>query len=267
MSKFLHFNNLGIPIELIENISDISEIIIQSKKFFKVAQDYDFENNRFRYVLIDGILTELSVSEALTFQSLLSLKRKKENELNNAYNISKVITIQNTYGGKTYSIVIDNNTPEREMFFKKMESATREDIAPNTVITYHQKNNSNIYSFASIPYIWQYIFSKFFLSTRTSGFEQNTRDYNKQLFDEYLIKVQNAKTKAEIENLVFTTTQQLKPDRVYTLKPFHNPTGILLNANTIAEQILADELIPENIKTLITNLTDGEGNIRLINEI
>lgn len=209
----------------------ISEIIYTNQALFD-AIDLYIANGRSVIDLADSI-------------DLKNLKIQKKTELDLSFNNSKFIRI----AGAIISIDIKHNTKERERFLELIEKVGKEELSNNTVLTYYQTEIDKIYDITFVPFIWKYIYSKFFLTERPSGFKESLRFANKRKYDEYCLKIENATTLEAINAIDFE---------------FISPNGIVIDINENANNMLDDVEVPQNIKDLITPLLDEEGNIRNI---
>lgn len=101
MAKYVRFDQNGVAVECLD-LAEGPEILglAQDRVFYKVADDYDFEQNRCRFVLKDGVLTELSVREALEFQRDLAFALRRQ-EIIRQINSEGSRRIQ-TFNGKYY---------------------------------------------------------------------------------------------------------------------------------------------------------------------
>jgi len=192
---------------------------------------------------INGVFYDKSIDE---------VKQEKIELLQNDFNISKKITIQN---GNT--LIIDYDTPERHIFLEKLMTVLQESLVSNVSISYQQKVNNAMYRFSALPTIWNYIFKDLFLIDRKTsdgtptGFKENSREYNKIIFDVVELKIQNTTTTEELNAISWE---------------FANPNGIFINVNEKAAQMLNDPTVDDFTKLAINQSKDPEtGQIHLIN--
>jgi len=208
------------------------------------------------------ISTDLDITEVLGYKyengqlvhTLESLKRAKITALTDDFNSSKKITIQN---GNT--LIIDYNTPERNIFLEKLTDVTKESLSPDISISYQQKVNNSMYRFSALPTVWNYIFKDLFLVDRKAsdgtptGFKENSREHNRVIFDAVVLKIQNTTTAEELNAISWE---------------FENPNGIFINVNEKATQMLNDSNVDSFTKSVINQLTDPvTGEIHLISVI
>jgi len=179
-------------------------------------------------------------------------KLHKIQALNEAFNASKKITIQN---GNT--LVIKHDTPERGVFLEKLINVSKESLSNGISISYQQKVDNVMYIFSALPTVWSYVFKDLFLVHRKksdgtlTGFKENSREYNKITFDAVALKIQNATTTQELNAISWN---------------FANPNGVFINVNEKAEQMLNDSIVDNFTKSAINRLKDPEtGEIHLIN--
>ncbi len=176
---------------------------------------------------------------------------KKEHlaQLENDYNASKVITIQN---GNT--IVIKHDTFEREHFLKNIELVGNETTQTNTVLSYRQNDIENRcqYRISLVYYIWKYIFIDLFLVGRSSGFKESIRSKNQGEYTIAQLKIANVKTIEELNGVTCN---------------FVNPQGTVIDVSVKAKKIFDNSNTPDDVKALISKLTDAEGNVHLIEKV
>lgn len=186
-------------------------------------------------------------------KSVNELKQEKIELLQNAFNISKKITIQN---GNT--LIINHDTPERKIFFDKLKIITQESTRQDISISYQQAMSGSYYRFSAIYTIWGYIFKDLFLADRmingvATGFKEDVREQNQIHFDAVNLKIQNATTYEELNAITWNFTK---------------PNGIVIDVNDKAEQMLADSTVDAYTKAIINNSKDPvTGEIHLIQEV
>ena len=195
------------------------------------------------YKLISGVPALITQKEYEEFESIeVEIEKKKISklaELDVAFETSKKIIVKN---GVTIEI------KNREIFLSKIKIVGRVDANPETVYCYYQNEDGVGYSIAAHPIVLQKIYNKYFKHTRQTGTQEFVSDHNKVLETRYKSKINNA-----------TTLEQLDFDL-----EFENPTGITIEINETANEMLADSGVPEFIKDFINKLKDEEGNIHLI---
>jgi hypothetical protein len=206
------------------------------------------------------ISTNLDITEVLGYSyangqlvhTLESAKHEKIKALIDTHNASKKITIQN---GQT--LIIEHDTPERDIFLDKLIAVTKESLSPNVSISYQQKVNNLMYRFSALPTVWSYVFKDLFLVDRKksdgtlTGIKESSREHNKIMFEAIVLKIQNATTEDELNIITWN---------------FANPNGVFINVNEKAEQMLNDPIVDSFTKSAINQLKDPEtGEIHLIN--
>ena len=189
------------------------------------------------YIASNGTVIDLAGSIALK-----NLKIQNKTELELSFNNSKFIKIL----GATISIDIKHNTPQRDQFLKLIEIVGKEESSNSAVLTYYQTEIDKVYDITFVPYIWQYIYTKLFLTQRPSGFKESLRYVNRRKYDEYFLKIENATTLQAINAIVFE---------------FISPNGIVIDINQNAHAMLNDVVVPQNVKDLITPYIDVNGNV------
>lgn len=184
--------------------------------------------------------------------SLKSLKVEKLKDLETAHNASKKIIIKN---GET--LVIEHNTPERDIFINKLMTVSQESFVSNASLAYQQQVGNVMYRFSASPTVWSYIFKDlFFIDRKTSngtpnGIKENYREHNQLTFNAVALTIQNSTTIVELNAVSWE---------------FANPDGIIINVNEKATQMLNDESVDDFTKEAIRRVKDIEtGEIHLIN--
>ncbi len=207
-------------------------------------QTFNEELQAWEYTEKGGILLEKELKEELE-------KAKKERlaQLENDFNASKLIVIQN---GNT--IVIKHDTFEREHFLKNIELVVNETTQTNTVLSYRQNDIENRcqYRISLVYYIWKYIFIDLFLVARSSGFKESIRSKNQGEYTIAQLKIANVKTIEELNGVTCN---------------FVNPQGTVIDVSVKAKEIFDNSNTPDDVKALISKLTDAEGNVHLIEKV
>lgn len=214
------------------------------ESFNGTIQQFNNELQVWEYIEKGEILLEKERLEALEIA-----KKESLTQLQNDYNASKVIVIQN---GNT--ITIKHDTEERKFFLDNIELVKNETTNSNTVLSYRQvdKENKCRYSISLVYYIWKYLFTDLFLVARSSGFRELIRSKNEGEYTLAKLKIENARTIDELNAVVCD---------------FVNPQGIVIDVSVKAKEIFEHPDTPENVKQLILKLTNENGEIHLIEKV
>lgn len=234
--------------EIAKKDTDLYTSIEPLKKYDDgTTQAFDDATQSWQYTFKGDDLLEAERIEALN-----ASKANKIAQLEADYNAAKKITIQNGH-----TLVIKHDTPERGVFLEKLINVSKESLSNGISISYQQKVDNVMYRFSILPSIWSYIFKDLFLLDRkksdgtSTGFKENSREYNKITFDAVALKIQNATTIEELNAISWN---------------FANPDGVFINVNEKAEQMLNDSIVDSFTKSAINQLKDPEtGEIHLIN--
>jgi len=204
------------------------------------VQTFNEELQVWEYTEKGGTLLEKERIEALEIA-----KKERLTQLQNDYNASKVIVIQN---GET--ITIKHDTNEREHFWKNIELVSNETTQNHAVLTYRQNDieNNCQYRISLVPFVWQYLFNDLFLFKRSSGFKESIRSKNEGEYTFAKFRITNSQT---IEGLNAVSYN------------FINPQGLIIDISAKATQMLDDINVSQEIKDLIRDRTQN-GEIHLI---
>jgi|694.fasta_scaffold75829_5 hypothetical protein len=210
------------------------------KAFNGTIQKFNNKLQAWEYVEKGEILLEKERIEALEIA-----KKERLTQLQNDYNASKVIVIQN---GET--ITIKHDTNEREHFWKNIELVSNETTQNHAVLTYRQNDieNNCQYRISLVPFVWQYLFNDLFLFKRSSGFKESIRSKNEGEYTFAKFRITNSQT---IEGLNAVSYN------------FINPQGLIIDISAKATQMLDDINVSQEIKDLIRDRTQN-GEIHLI---
>ena len=232
----------------------------QENTLYKVT----LETGEIHYVVVGTDTTELGiyVNTKIASGELIPqqyevpfsiIKYQKQQQLQNDFNTSKKITIQN---GNT--LIIEHDTPERKYFFDKLKLITQESTRQDISISYQQENDGSSYTFSAIPKIWAYIFKDLFLADRIkdgqpTGFKEDVREQNQIKFNITNLYIQRATTQEELNAITWNFTK---------------PNGIVIDISEKAEQMLADSTVDAYTKAIINAAKDPvTGEIHLINKV
>lgn len=227
--------------------------------FIKTKQDsiieeythYDFPD--FQKVTLPSTLSEVNLigwkyQNGEFRKPLAVLKEEKIQALTNDFNVSKKITIQN---GKT--LVIAHDTPERPEFVKLIENVSNLGSTQGAAFIYEQQTDSGKLALRILPEIATYIFKDLFVATLNNPQQTkvNSRVHNKTtVYELALERINNATTQTELDSVAWT---------------FLNPTGIVIDVNAKATEMLADPTVSDFAKAAINAAKDPTtGEIHLV---
>ncbi len=177
--------------------------------------------------------------------SLKSFRLKKLKDLENDYNNSKTIILQN---GNT--LAIKHDTPERKFFTDNLENLKRIEQVENSVLSYRQKVDNVYLGFSALSYIWKHLFLGKFTEQRLSSTLESRRSKNKEIFDVKKLKIENATSIQELEDINWS---------------FEDIT--IININVEAQKLLDDPKTPAYVIEAINQLKGEDGQIHLIREL
>ena len=188
---------------------------------------------------IDGVFYE---------ESLDQQKQNKIDALISDYNSSKTITIKN---GET--LIVKHDTPERDEFLKLIENVSNLSTTEGAAFIYEQQTDAGKLALRILPEIATYIFKDLFVATLNNPQETkvNSRVHNKTIVYELAVEnINNASTHAKLDAITWT---------------FLNPTGILIDVNDKANEMLADPTVSDFAKAAINAAKDPTtGEIHLV---
>lgn len=246
MTKYIAFNNpisfnnqeIRIPYKIQELESNLSEVYIDDELYYQVNDDYDFENFRNQYVMVDNIIKEFKKNEAMIleaqisqYQSLQIVKAEKRKLVDNLYSKALILQIENgftfqidlrsKYGAELLNIIANSIGSYADEFKSKQ------------VITFFvniEENNKQkqIYC-ACYNWIWQYIFEELLLYIKRI----------KQLKESFIAVIENSTAK-ELKEIEFNFTKE---------------NGIKINVSKTIQELLE-----------ITSDVDSKGNAIIIPE-
>lgn len=253
MTKYIAFDKpisfnkqeIRIPYKIEESESNLIEVYIDSEIYYKVADDYDFENDRPRYMMIDNQVKEFTKDEAMAFQgqilqyqSLQSFKEQKIKELDDVYSKSMFLSINN---GFTFQVDLRSKYGVEllSIISNAMGSYTDENkgkkIATFFINIEEDKQQKQIFC-ACLNWIWQYIFEELLFYVKST----------KQLKESYISTIENIGYK-DLKELQFEFP---KPDGVKinvsnTIKELLNITN---DASTDGNKIIVPDYVKEAIR-------------------
>ena len=177
--------------------------------------------------------------------SLKSFRREKLKDLENDYNNSKTVILQN---GNT--LAIKHDTPEREIFTDNLENLKRIEQVENSVLSYRQKVGNVYLGFSALSYIWKHLFLGKFTEQRVSLTLESRRSKNKEILDVKKLKIENATSIEELEEINWS---------------FEDIT--IININVEAQKLIDDPKTPAYVIEAINELKGEDGQIHLIKEL
>ena len=246
MTKYIAYNNpisfnnqeIRIPYKIQELESNLSEVYIDDELYYQVNDDYDFENFRNQYIMVDKIIKEFKKNEAMIleaqisqYQSLQIVKAEKRKLVDDLYSKALILQIENgftfqidlrsKYGAELLNIIANSIGSYADEFKSKQ------------VITFFvniEENNKQkqIYC-ACYNWIWQYIFEELLLYIKRV----------KQLKENFIVVIENSTAK-ELKEIEFN---------------FIKENGIKINVSKTIQKLLE-----------ITSDVDSKGNTIIIPE-
>lgn len=246
MTKYIAFNNpisfnnqeIRIPYKIQELESNLSEVYIDDELYYQVNDDYDFENFRNQYIMVDKIIKEFKKDDAMIFeaqifqyQSLEIIKAEKRKLVDDLYSQALILQIEN---GFTFSIDLRSKYgAELLNIIANSIGSYADEFKSKQVITFFvniEENNKQkqIYC-ACYNWIWQYIFEELLFYVKTI----------KQLKENFIAVIENSTAK-ELKEIEFNFTKE---------------NGIKINVSKTIQKLLE-----------ITSDVDSKGNVIVIPE-
>lgn len=185
---------------------------------------------------IDGVFYE---------KGLEGQREEKLESLENDYNVSKQIVLQN---GNT--LTINHDTPERNFFTDNLENLKRIEQAENSVLSYRQKVDNVYLGFSALSYIWKHLFLNKFTNERPSLTLEAKREKNKETYDVKKLAIENATSIQELEGIDWS---------------FEEIT--IININVEAQNLIDDPETPAYVINAINALKGEDGQIHLIQQL
>lgn len=189
--------------------------------------------------------------EAERLAALHESKQAKIAQLESDYNASKKITVQN---GTT--LIVEHDTPERDIFLdliEKVSNLSKLKKKRKGAFIYKQKTDTGSLALRILPEIAAYIFEDLFVATLANAEQTEVvaREHNRTtVYDLTLEQIDGASTQAELDSVTWT---------------FLHPSGIVIDVNTKAAEMLADPTVSDFAKTAINAAKDPvTGEIHLV---
>jgi hypothetical protein len=229
MTKYIAFNNLisfnnqeiRIPYKIQELESNLSEVYIDDELYYQVNDDYDFENFRNQYVMVDNIIKEFKKNEAMIleaqisqYQSLQIVKAEKRKLVDDLYSKALILQIEN---GFTFQIDLRSKYgAELLNIISSSIGSYNDEINGKQIAIFFiniEENNKQTQIYCGcLNWIWQYIFEELLLYVKTT----------KQLKENYISVINNL-TRKELKNLSFD---------------FPKAEGIKINVSKTVQELL-----------------------------
>lgn len=264
MNKFISFSNQGLPIECILDDSESSEVIKGDIVYYRVSDNYDFDNNRVQYIFVNGLVKELTENESLQFQADIAKKQALERakllkieDIDKSYSSSLILNViysfpfkldlRSKYGEEFIKVVLLSIGSYSDEYKGKQISKLFFEIESN--------NSKKQVQCSFCNWIWQYLFEELLDYMKVA----------KQLKDIYTIEVNNA-TKIDSfseKQFVFPYPNGLSIDVdsiMSKLSTLDEDNGIVIPRyvkDTLGTcglfVVAADENIIKEINTLVSN--------------
>lgn len=252
MNKYIAFDKLilfenqeiRLPCKFQEINSDLIEVYFENELYYKVANDYDFDNFRNEYIMIDNKITgftdiEASIIQAkiAQYQELQELRDSKIKELDDYYSKALILQIEN---GFTFQVDLRSKYgAELLNIISSSIGSYNDEIKGKQIAIFFiniEENNKQTQIYCGcLNWIWQYIFEELLLYVKTT----------KQLKENYISVINNL-TRKELKNLSFD---------------FPKAEGIKINVSKTVQELLKISndstldgnkiIVPEYIKEAI----------------
>lgn len=228
-------------------------IFIKTDKADIITEYTTYSFSNFQQVTLPADLAETNLigwgyQNSAFIKPLQVLKQEKITALINDFNLSKKITIQN---GKT--LVIEHDTPERDIFLKLIEDVSNLSTTEGAAFIYEQQTDAGKLALRILPEIAAYIFKDLFVATLNNPQQTqvNSRVHNKAtVYELALENINKATVQAELDLVTWS---------------FLNPTGIIIDVNAKAAQMLANPTVSDFAKAAINAAKDpATGEIHLV---
>lgn len=229
MNKYIAFDKLilfenqeiRLPCKFQEINSDLIEVYFENELYYKVANDYDFDNFRNEYIMIDNKITgftdiEASIIQAkiAQYQELQELRDSKIKELDDYYSKALILQIEN---GFTFQVDLRSKYgAELLNIISSSIGSYNDEIKGKQIAIFFiniEENNKQTQIYCGcLNWIWQYIFEELLLYVKTT----------KQLKENYISVINNL-TRKELKNLSFD---------------FPKAEGIKINVSKTVQELL-----------------------------
>lgn len=233
----------------VEDAPAMQQMGVDTSSWIEIETEIFNEKNK--YKIADNQLILLAENEYDICFPEVALSKNKRNRLRDLEidaNKAKKITIQN---GNT--LIIEHDTPERDRFLELIENVSNLSSTEGAAFIYEQQTDSGKLALRILPEIAAYIFKDLFIATLNNPQQTkvNSRVHNKTtVYELALEQINNAPTQAELDAISWS---------------FLNPTGILIDVNDKATQMLNDATVSEVAKDAINAAKDpATGEIHLV---
>lgn len=199
--------------------------------------------------------TDLDITEVLGYKyengqlvhTLATSKREKIKALKLDVNTANKITLQN---GKT--LIIEHDTPERDEFLELIEKVSNLSSTTGAFI-YKQTTDAGTLALRILPEIATYIFKDLFVASLNNPHQTEVPYWIHNSITVYefaLENINNVTTQTELDAITWN---------------FLNPTGIVIDVNAKADEMLADPTVSDFAKAAINAAKDPiTGEIHLV---
>jgi|688.fasta_scaffold330359_2 hypothetical protein len=229
MKKYIAFNNsisfknqeIKIPYKIQELESNLSEVYIDDELYYQVNDNYDFENFKNQYIMVDKIIKEFTKDDAMIFeaqilqnQSLEIIKAEKRKLVDDLYSKALILQIEN---GFTFQIDLRSKYGDQLLnIIANSIGSYVDEFKSRQVITFFvniEENNKQKQIYISCyNWIWQYIFEELLFYIKAT----------KQLKESFIAVIENSTSK-ELKEIQFNFTKE---------------NGIKINVSKTIQQLL-----------------------------
>ena len=202
MKKYIAFNNsisfknqeIKIPYKIQELESNLSEVYIDDELYYQVNDNYDFENFKNQYIMVDKIIKEFTKDDAMIFeaqilqnQSLEIIKAEKRKLVDDLYSKALILQIEN---GFTFQIDLRSKYGDQLLnIIANSIGSYVDEFKSRQVITFFvniEENNKQKQIYISCyNWIWQYIFEELLFYIKAT----------KQLKESFIAVIENSTSK------------------------------------------------------------------------
>jgi len=253
MNKYIAFDKLilfknqeiKLPCKFEEIDSDLIEVYFKSEIYYKVANDYDFDNFRNQYIMVDNKLEKFGKNEAMIlevqisqYQSLEMIKAEKIKLVDELYSKALILQIENgftfqidlrsKYGAELLNIVANSiGSYTDEVKSKKITT-----FFVNVIENDKQKQ---IYC-ACYNWIWQYIFEELIFYVKTI----------KQLKENFIASIESSSAK-ELRKIEFNFVRE-NGIKINISKTIQKLLEIISDVDIMGNTIVIPEFVKEGIR-------------------